>query len=400
MDDKNSFFGKLHYEFKELENQIQTKKYIVLEPRKKLIDATDLTKNFYYNHIFYKCKYDDHLIINLNGKVLKYEHPKLTSFLGWNKEMVLTVKDQSVTTTGYEVLQLDNVCDELRYTESKSTFSKENQLKECKNRQEYLEYYKDYPLTNEAFKKNLQRLNKFTKEMKTNYILMKGFEENYKDIFNERINKLINKFNEILRNPKDDTNISYKVSSELTESLVFNELYDYIFNCLKEFNKNDEKKLKDYLKDAPPKYEWDGLKVEPIYRQCKFLGAIDCLDNISKYKTIFEKIEALSNVNLLITEEAKNIYESESKGNKGNFTAQGDILLTFWIYVIAHCKTENIIAESRFLNYFLYRGYNDQNYVATTFFSAVETITNELLTSDKLVLSQYVEFNKVNVVGK
>ena len=400
MDDKNTFFGKLHNEFQDLERQIQSKKYIVLEPRKKLIDATDLTKNFYYNHIFYKCKYDDHLIINLNGKVLKYEHPKLTSFLGWNKEMVLTVKDQSVTTTGYEVLQLDNVCDELRYTESKSTFSKENQLKECKNRQEYLEYYKDYPLTNEAFKKNLQRLNKFTKEMKTNYILMKGFEENYKDIFNERINKLINKFNEILRNPKDDTNISYKVSSELTESLVFNELYDYIFNCLKEFNKNDEKKLKDYLKDAPPKYEWDGLKVEPIYRQCKFLGAIDCLDNISKYKTIFEKIEALSNVNLLITEEAKNIYESESKGNKGNFTAQGDILLTFWIYVIAHCKTENIIAESRFLNYFLYRGYNDQNYVATTFFSAVETITNELLTSDKLVLSQYVEFNKVNVVGK
>ena len=72
------------------------------------------------------------------------------------------------------------------------------------------------------------------------------------------------------------------------------------------------------------------------------------MDNISKYKTLFEKIKILSNVNTLITEEAKNIYESKSKGNKGNFTAQGDILLTFWIYVIAYCKTENIIAKSKF----------------------------------------------------
>ena len=399
MDDKSTFFGKLHNEFQELERQIQAKKYIVLEPRKKLIDASDLTKNFYYNHIFYKCKYDDHLIINLNGKVLKYEHPKLTSFLGWTKEMVLTVKDQSVTATGYEVLQLDNVCDELRYTESKS-IAKENQLKRCKNREDYLDYYKDYPLYNELYKKNHTRLIKFNKEMKTNYILMKGFEENYKDIFNERINKLVSKFNDALRNPKDDSNIAYNISSELTESLIFTDLYDYIFNCLKEFNKADEKKLKDYLKDAPPKYEWEGLKVEEIYRQCKFLGAIQFLDNISRYKTLFEKIQVLANVNTLITEEARNIYESESKGNKGNFTAQGDTLLTFWIYVIAHCKTENIIAESKFLNYFLYRGYNDQNYVATTFFSAVETITNELLTSDKLILSQFVEFNKVNVPAK
>ena len=160
--------------------------------------------------------------------------------------MILAVKDTSVTAAGYEVLQLDNVCDELRYTESKS-ISKVNKLKRCESREEYLEYYKYFSIHIDTYKKNCHRLQKFNKEMKTNYILMKGFEQNYKDIFNERINKLISKFNEALRSPKDDSNISYNISSELTESLVFTDLYDYIFNYLKEFNKNDEKKLKDHL---------------------------------------------------------------------------------------------------------------------------------------------------------
>jgi hypothetical protein len=128
MLEDSTFFGKLKKEFKDLEKLILERKYIVLEPKKKLIVPTALTKNFYYNHIFYKSPFDQTLFINLNGKVLKYEHPKFTSYLGWKREMILTIKD-SYTIMNSEITcyQLDNVCDEVNYTETKSSF-KDNQL--------------------------------------------------------------------------------------------------------------------------------------------------------------------------------------------------------------------------------------------------------------------------------
>ena len=231
--------------------------------------------------------------------------------------------------------------------------------------------------------------------MKTNYMFMKGYEENYSIIFNKRSNKLITKFTEVLRSPKDDYNASFSIVSQLVDSLIFNDLYDYLFKkCLVNFNKEDEEKVKNYLKDQPPKYEWDGLNVKDIYKKCRFLGAIQYLDNISKYKTIFEKMEVLTNVNTLITEEAKNIYESNKKEN---FIPQGDLLLQFWTYVVAHSKTKNIIAESQFINFFGLNGYNASNYVATTFVTAVDAIRLELLKSEKLILSQYVEPNKISL---
>ena len=96
-------------------------------------------------------------------------------------------------------------------------------------------------------------------------------------------------------------------------------------------------------------------------------------------------------VNALITEEAKNVYES---GNKGNFIPQGDLLLSFWIYVVAHCKTKNIIAESKFLSLFGVKGNSEEDYVKTTFISAVDTILMELL-QGKDNFSQHIESNVV-----
>lgn len=224
---------------------------------------------------------------------------------------------------------------------------------------------------------------------------MKGYEDNYSRIFNKRCNKIISKFTEVLRSPKDEYNTSFAIASQLVDSLIFNDLYKYLFNqCLVNFNKEDEAKIKNFLKDNPPKYEWDGLKVDEIYNKCRFLSAIQFLDNISNYKTVFEKMEVLTNVNTLISEEAKNIYESHEKGN---FIPQGDLLLSFWIYVVAHCKTKNIIAESQFINLFGLNGYNASNYVATTFVTAVDSIKLELLQSEKLILSQYVEPNKISL---
>ena len=224
-------------------------------------------------------------------------------------------------------------------------------------------------------------------------MFMKGHEQYYSNIFNKRCNKIITKFTEVLRSPKDEYNTSFAIASQLVDSLVFNDLYKYIFNqCLVQFYKEDEKKVKNFLKDSPHKYEWEELKVDEIYSKCKFLNAIKFLDTISKYQTIFEKINVLNEVNKQISEEAKNIYESQQKGN---FIPQGDLLLSFWIYVIAHCKTENIIAESQFISLFGLNGYNASNYVATTFVTAVDTIKMELSKNEKLVLSQYVEPNRI-----
>ena len=389
-----TFFGKLHKSFPDLEKLIQERKYIILEPKKKLIVASALTKNFYYNHIFYISPYDPSLFINLNGKVLKYEHPKFTSYLGWKKEMILTIKDSySSMSSDITCYQLDNVCDEINYTETKSII-KDNQLQKKQNMDEYLKYNIEL-LKNETYGKAYDRLRKFTKEMKTNYMFMKGYEDNYSRIFNKRCNKIISKFTEVLRSPKDEYNTSFAIASQLVDSLIFNDLYKYLFNqCLVNFNKEDEEKIKNFLKDNPPKYEWDGLKVDEIYNKCRFLSAIQFLDNISNYKTVFEKMEVLTNVNTLISEEAKNIYESHEKGN---FIPQGDLLLSFWIYVVAHCKTKNIIAESQFINLFGLNGYNASNYVATTFVTAVDSIKLELLQSEKLILSQYVEPNKISL---
>ena len=392
MSEDTTFFGKLHKSFPDLEKLIQDRKYIILEPKKKLIVASALTKNFYYNHIFYISPYDPSLYINLNGKVLKYEHPKFTSYLGWKKEMILTIKDSyNSMSSDITCYQLDNVCDEINYTETKSII-KDNQLQKKQNMEEYIKYNNEL-LKNELYNKAFGRLQKFTNEMKTNYMFMKGYEQNYSTIFNKRCNKIITKFTEVLRSPKDEYNTSFAIASQLVDSLIFNDLYKYLFNqCLVNFYKEDEEKIKNILKDSHTKYEWEGLKVDEIYHKCKFLSAIQFLDNISNYKTIFEKMEVLTNVNILISEEAKNIYESHQKSN---FIPQGDLLLSFWIYVIAHCKTKNIIAESQFINLFGLNGYNASNYVATTFVSAVDAIKLELLQGEKLILSQYVEPNKI-----
>lgn len=400
MSEDTTFFGKLHKSFPDLEKLIKERKYIILEPKKKLIAANALTKNFYYNHIFYKCPYDSTLYINLNGKVLKYEHPKFTSYLGWknDKEMILTIKDSyNSMSSDITCFQLDNVCDEINYTETKSIL-KNNQLQKKSNMKQYIDY-NDELLKTEGYKKAHQRLTKFTKEMKTNYMFMKGYEDSYSSIFSKRFNKLVTKFTEVLRNPKDEYNMIFSIANELVDSLVFNDLYGYLFTkCLVKFNEEDEKKLKDKLKDFNSRYEWEGLKAdEPIYHQCKFLSAIQFLDNISNYHTIFEKMEVLTNVNTLITEEAKNIYESNTKGN---FIPQGDLLLTFWTYVVAHCNTKNIIAESQFINFFGLNGYNASNYVATTFITAVDTIKLESLKNEKIILSQYVEPNKIELPSK
>ncbi len=390
-NDQNTFEGKLSHDYPDLEKKMEAKKYILLIPKKKLItDTSILTKRLYYNHIYYIDKYNEHLYINLNGKVLKYDHPKFTTYLGWPKEMVLTVLDSYNSSSNFLCYQIDNICDEIHYRVVQST-SKDNQLKKFNTQTEYLRYYNNFVTINENYKKSIERLEKFVSEMKNNYILLKGQEEKYSKIFRDRTLKLINRIKDNLSNPKDENMLVYDISAELVDSLIFNEIYNYLFEKLQKFNETDEKEIRKILDEKPERYEWEGLKIEEIFKSCKFLNAIKKLDDISLYSTVFEKVKVLIDVNALITEEAKNVYES---GNKGNFIPQGDLLLSFWIYVVAHCKTKNIIAESKFLSLFGVKGNSEEDYVKTTFISAVDTILMELL-QGKDNFSQHIESNVV-----
>ena len=389
--EKNSFEEKLKHEYPNLLKKMEEKKYILLIPKKKLItDSSILTKRFYYNHIYFVDKYNEHLYINLNGKVLKYDHPKFTTYLGWPKDMVLTVLDSYNSSSNVLCYQIDNICDEFHYRVGQS-ISKDNQLKKFNTQTEYLRYYNNFQTINDNYKKSIERLEKFTNEMKMNYILIKGQEEKYSKIFRDRTLKLINRIRGNLSNPKDDNILVYDICAELVDSLIFNEIYNYLFEKLKLFNEEEEKEIKKILNENPLKYEWEGLKIEEIFSSCKFLNAIKRLDDISNYSTVFEKVKVLIDVNTLITEEAKNAYES---GNRGNFIPQGDLLLSFWIYVVAHCKTKNIIAEAKFLSLFGVKGNNEDDYVKTTFVSAVDTILMELL-QDKDNFSQHIESNEI-----
>ena len=396
MEVQNYFEEKLSHNYPELEKKMEAKKYILLIPKKKLInDSSILTRRLYYNHIYYVDKYNEHLYINLNGKVLKYEHPKFTTYLGWPKEMTnmtLTVLDSYNSSSNILCYQIDNICDEIHYRPAQP-ISKDNQLKKFNTQTEYLRYYNNFININDNYKKSIERIEKFIYEMKNNYILLKGQEEKYSKIFRERTLKLINRIRDNLSNPKDENMLVYDISAELVDSLIFNEIYTFLFEKLKNFNEEDEKLIRKMLNEKSQKYEWEGLKIENIFYSCTFINAIKKLNDITLYCTVFEKVKVLVDVNTLITEEAKNAYES---GNRNNFIPQGDLLLSFWIYVVAHCNTKNIIAEAKFLSFFGVKGNSEDDYVKTTFISAVDTILMEML-QDKDNFSQHLESNIVNL---
>ena len=388
---QNSFEGKLNHEYPDLIKKMEEKKYILLIPKKKLItDSSMLTKRLYYNHIYYLDKYNEHLYINLNGKVLKYDHPKLTTYLGWSKNMVLTVLDSYNSSSNILCYEIDNICDEYHYTIGQ-VINKDNQLKKFSTQKDYLHYYNNFLTINENYKKTVERLEKFTNEMKYNYILIKGEEENYSKIFRDRTLKLINRIRDNLSNPKDENMIVYDISAELVDSLIFNNIFNFLYDKINNFYENEEKNMKKILQENISKYDLNALNVDKIYNNCKFLNAIKKLDVINLYSTIFEKVKVLLEVNTLITEEAKNYYES---GNKGNFIPQGDLLFSFWMYVVAHSNTKNIITEAKFLSFFGVRKNNEEDYVLTTFISAVDAILKELM-DDKTSFSQHIDGSEI-----
>ena len=69
------------------------------------------------------------------------------------------------------------------------------------------------------------------------------------------------------------------------------------------------------------------------------------------------------------------------------------MLFSFWVYIVAHCKTYNIISEAHFLNLFRVGGLNESDYVCTTFIGAVDNIISELKIDNENEEGRYIEPN-------
>lgn len=351
----------------------------------KLMYARDSLndKEFYYHHIFQKSKYDPSLFTNLYGKVLKTEDGKtFKTYIGWTEDMTINIIERSINDDGLFFFQIDGVCME-QYSKILKIKLNTNvsEYKRCQNSVEYVKYYTDNFINkfdntknNEKdndFIRGIKSLKSFITVMKNNYLLIKGYEYSYYNIFNKKINKLFSAFSIIFNN----NNI---VAREFVDSYVFYYLYDNIIAKLTLFYFDEAKNLKLKVHENLDKYGVIELNLDEVYNKLNFSEIYENLDNLKNCRCYFEKINCLVETNKKLMNQCKKEYESKYVKK---FEAHGDFMISIWIYILAHYNyINNMFIEAMFLNFFnLNKGYEENDYVIKNFISAMETIKKENL---------------------
>ena len=74
------FFRFLTDKNNDLLQMAAKKKYTFMVPLPKCIPANMLIRNFYDNHTFYQCDYDENMHINLNGRVLEVKNNQFQTY--------------------------------------------------------------------------------------------------------------------------------------------------------------------------------------------------------------------------------------------------------------------------------------------------------------------------------
>ena len=97
------FINNLKKKFKELYELANENGFVILIPNRKLINENMLNQNFYNNHIYSISKYDEQMYINLNGKVLKFFHPKFSS---WHRLLSVASRNMIILTDSTQLLVL------------------------------------------------------------------------------------------------------------------------------------------------------------------------------------------------------------------------------------------------------------------------------------------------------
>lgn len=288
------FLDTLKITFKDLYTTIKKKNYIILCPPKKYVTESMLTETFYVNHICYISKYNESMYVNLNGRVLQYQHPKLKSYLGWKKTMEFTIKEESRDSEGVTMYMIDNVCDDTNYNittfSNKDVKTNTGGIKRCNTAKEYIEYYRTVESINEDYKSAVEDLDLCIKILRNNYVFMRGQEQFYIMSLCEEVRPIQDKIKTALSKSKPDENLLNTVVTELSDSLIYTKLYDFIMGNLIEFYKNEETEIKKKMKELPNKFELSTLGVDSCYKDLKFEKAIEKISDITKYKNIFEKV--------------------------------------------------------------------------------------------------------------
>ncbi|MCQ2821687.1 MAG: hypothetical protein MJ252_30890 [archaeon] len=293
MAEREDLFLKiLQDNYPDLYQMALQKKYKILVPQKRCIIETMLNRNFYDNHIFNVSRFDDSMYVNLNGKVLKLDNQKFTSYLGWKKDMEFSIKDQFVVDQDLSCILIDNVCDDSNYnkTTSSSQSSTKIPLKRFSTMKEYIEYYNTKAFDFNEFKEAYDMLEYKTDFLRNNIIFMRNHEEDYSVYFNTEIRDIQDSFKNALSKIKSNISSLDILVAELVDSLVFDKMYDFIFNSLIDFHKEEENEIKNKMKEYPGKYDLANQQVDKAYRDCKFEKAVALLKEMSEKKNVFEKL--------------------------------------------------------------------------------------------------------------
>ena len=392
MSKEEIFDQNLRQKYPKLIDKMKAENLIVLMPLRKVITEQMLTLPFYGNHIYKICPYDENLFINLNGKVIKLNYPSFVPYLGWTKkDMKINIKESYKSSDGIQYYQIDNVFDEESYGTNTSASKNEKvgeKLKRCSSMIEYLQNYQQtYDFIFENFKKaKNEELNNFYYLMKNQYIIVKGYEEYYAKNFSEQALIVY----EAIKKSFTNSQAEEIIFVELTESLIFEKLYDYIFGYLIRNYKNEEILIKNKLKENPNRFDLSTFEIDKAYRKCTFTGPIQLLSNLSQKKTVFEKKNEIYKIHQLIAEEARRTYENETKKT---FSPTGDLLISLWTYCVAHSNANDLIAEAKFIELFSLpvNDYSETNFIATNFRVGVNKLIEEFLIKEKSVLSQKIE---------
>lgn len=161
-------------------------------PIPKFISLNLLTRNFYDNHIFYQCEYDDKIYINLNGKAIELSTiNQFQTYLGFKKNMTYNVVEQvkmELLTDVVNIVYIDNVIDENYYTQTNtadmSSFKKDV-LKRCSNKDDYISAFNSLVRKNDDLKDIEYMLNELCERLQNNYILIKNHTGTYSKFFKE-----------------------------------------------------------------------------------------------------------------------------------------------------------------------------------------------------------------------
>ena len=254
--------------------------------------------------------------------------------------------------------------------------------------EEYLDYYSEF---NVPMFKNFQRVIKametFLSEIFNNYILLKGFEEDFSLTLKEKINNFISACEKILRDKL--------IAREFVDSFIFPSIYDKIMKKMESFYSKEQAQLKREIDKNIEKYSIIELNLDSSIEDCDFDKTFKKIGNLKKYKTCFEKNNCLFDIYNSMINEIQDKYEKE---NEKKFEIQDDTLKSCWAYVLAKYininDAKDIYNEFLFFNYFqINKGYEKDIYILMSFISSVMLLQNELLNENDIPQIEIIKIN-------